>query len=127
MSDRRNRPVNRWGCKPDGDVCVAHCLPLETRHGCDKAIKPGPRVEVFQYLVYNGGFARERTLLWAYTLVGVDGRRRVDGWNQFDWQGHRDKKFAQRHADDWGAFTGWPVVDRGRVKELDEPLREFRR
>lgn len=34
MSDRRNRPPNRWGCKPTEDVCVEHDLPLECRHGC---------------------------------------------------------------------------------------------
>ena len=37
MSDRRNRPANRWGCKPDVDVCVEHDLPLECKHGCYKA------------------------------------------------------------------------------------------
>ena len=31
---RRNRPPNRWGCKPDEDVCVAHDMPLICRHGC---------------------------------------------------------------------------------------------
>ncbi|HET7158008.1 MAG TPA: hypothetical protein VFI62_03370 [Burkholderiales bacterium] len=35
MSDRRNRPPNRWGCKPDGDVCVEHDTPLICPHGCD--------------------------------------------------------------------------------------------
>ena len=39
MSDRRNRPANRFGCKPFEDVCVEHDLPLECRHGCYKAIK----------------------------------------------------------------------------------------
>jgi hypothetical protein len=34
VSNRRNRPVNRWGCKPTEDVCVEHDLPLECRHGC---------------------------------------------------------------------------------------------
>ena len=34
MSNRRNRPPNRWGCKPDGDVCVQHDMPLECPHGC---------------------------------------------------------------------------------------------
>ena len=34
MSDRRNRPPNRWGCKPIEDVCVQHDMPLECRHGC---------------------------------------------------------------------------------------------
>ena len=34
MSDRRNRPVNRWGCKPTEDVCVEHDRPLVCRHGC---------------------------------------------------------------------------------------------
>lgn len=37
MSNRRNRPENRWGCKPVEDVCVAHDLPLECGHGCWKA------------------------------------------------------------------------------------------
>ena len=37
MSSRRNRPPNRWGCKPDEDVCVMHDLPLECRHGCKHA------------------------------------------------------------------------------------------
>lgn len=34
MSDRRNRPPNRWGCKPDEDVCVEHDRPLICRHTC---------------------------------------------------------------------------------------------
>jgi hypothetical protein len=37
MGDRRNRPANRWGCKPTVDVCVAHDLPLECPHGCWRA------------------------------------------------------------------------------------------
>jgi hypothetical protein len=37
MSNRRNRPPNRWGCKPDGDVCVMHDEPLICRHGCTQA------------------------------------------------------------------------------------------
>ena len=37
MSDRRNRPPNRWGCKPTEDVCVEHDRPLVCRHGCDDA------------------------------------------------------------------------------------------
>lgn len=36
MSDRRNRPPNRWGCKPTEDVCVEHDSPLICRHGCDE-------------------------------------------------------------------------------------------
>lgn len=39
MSDRRNRPANRWGCKPTEDVCVEHDMPLECRHGCGYAKK----------------------------------------------------------------------------------------
>lgn len=31
---RRSKPPNRHGCKPDGDVCVEHDLPLECNHGC---------------------------------------------------------------------------------------------
>lgn len=35
MSERRrNKPANRWGCKPVEDVCVQHDMPLECRHGC---------------------------------------------------------------------------------------------
>ena len=34
MSERRYRPPNRWGCKPDEDVCVQHDMPLDCRHGC---------------------------------------------------------------------------------------------
>ena len=37
MSNRRNRPPNRWGCKPTEDVCVEHDLPLECKHGCKMA------------------------------------------------------------------------------------------
>ena len=37
MSDRRNRPPNRHGCKPTEDVCVEHDMPLECRHGCQYA------------------------------------------------------------------------------------------
>jgi hypothetical protein len=37
VGNRRNRPPNRWGCKPDFDVCVEHDLPLECRHGCRHA------------------------------------------------------------------------------------------
>lgn len=35
MSDRRNRPPNRWGCMPTEDVCVMHDMPLICRHGCE--------------------------------------------------------------------------------------------
>ncbi len=34
---RRNRQPNRWGCKPDEDVCVQHDRPLECPHGCKEA------------------------------------------------------------------------------------------
>jgi hypothetical protein len=47
MSDRRNRPPNRWGCKPTEDVCVQHDRPLVCRHGCDEGtriLKPGTRL-----------------------------------------------------------------------------------
>lgn len=37
MSERRNRPPNRWGCKPTEDVCLQHDMPLECRHGCTEA------------------------------------------------------------------------------------------
>jgi hypothetical protein len=34
VMNRRNRPTNRWGCKPTEDVCVEHDEPLLCRHGC---------------------------------------------------------------------------------------------
>lgn len=37
MSQRRNQPANRWGCKPEEDVCVEHDEPLKCKHGCSKA------------------------------------------------------------------------------------------
>ena len=39
MTNRRNRPPNRWGCKPIEDVCLAHDSPLDCPHGCDQ-VKP---------------------------------------------------------------------------------------
>ena len=36
MGNRRNRPPNRWGCKPVEDVCVQHDSPLICPHGCQK-------------------------------------------------------------------------------------------
>lgn len=36
--DRKYKPANLKGCKPDGDVCMAHHRPLECRHGCTKAL-----------------------------------------------------------------------------------------
>lgn len=37
MTNRRNLPASRWGCKPTEDVCVAHDRPLLCPHGCDLA------------------------------------------------------------------------------------------
>jgi hypothetical protein len=37
MADRRQKPANRWGCKPIEDVCVEHDEPLTCRHGCEHA------------------------------------------------------------------------------------------
>lgn len=39
MSNRRNRPANRWGCKPTEDVCVQHDEPLTCPHGCERVAK----------------------------------------------------------------------------------------
>jgi len=33
---RRKAPANRWGCKPNADVCVEHDEPLLCKHGCSK-------------------------------------------------------------------------------------------
>ncbi len=35
--NRRSKPPNRFGCKPDEDVCVEHDVPLACRHGCEHA------------------------------------------------------------------------------------------
>jgi len=34
-SVRRKKPINRWGCKPNDDVCLEHDQPLICRHGCE--------------------------------------------------------------------------------------------
>lgn len=39
MTNRRNKPVNKVGCKPAEDVCVQHDEPLICRHGCTQASK----------------------------------------------------------------------------------------
>ena len=81
---------------------------------------PNPRIEVYEYFAYNGGFARKRTLLWHFRMYGVNGERWTDpsGWN-----GHQDKSFAVQHAKHWAAFTGWPVVDLGRHEAYDHQAR----
>lgn len=33
-----SRKPNRTGCMPSEDVCMAHHMPLECRHGCSKAL-----------------------------------------------------------------------------------------
>lgn len=30
--------VNKKGCAPSGDVCMAHHRPLECKHGCHEAV-----------------------------------------------------------------------------------------
>lgn len=85
---------------------------------------PVPRIEVFQYLGYNGGFARERQLLWYCNIIGVNGEKRHPDQNT--WHGNSERKYADRSANDWRTFTGWPVIDRGRVKAFDDPIKEGR-
>lgn len=80
-----------------------------------------PHIQVYQALVYNGGFATARTLLWNAVAIGVRGTR-----HNFDcdgWKGHVDKTFAERRARNWALFTGWEIVDAGRVPQYDDPDR----
>lgn len=76
-------------------------------------------IEVYQYLGYNGGFARERTLLWKAEIVNAKGARRNCDDNS--WHGHPDKKYPMRDAEWWSDFLGWPIVDLGRIRERDDP------
>lgn len=79
---------------------------------------PIPRVEVYQYLGYNGGFARERILLWVCDVIGVSGERRRAC--AASWHGNPDKVYALRHAAEKHAFNGWPVFDIGRQEQRDD-------
>ena len=82
--------------------------------------KAKPRIEIYQYYGKFGGFDFAGRLLWKCDVVGVDGSRRGGG----DWMagghGNPDRKYAQQQAESWATFTGWPVVDLGRVTNHDE-------
>lgn len=54
MSNRRKRPVNQYGCKPDEDVCVQHDEPLVCEHGCTMARKHPGCVNRYGCLPVNG-------------------------------------------------------------------------
>ena len=81
-----------------------------------------PHIQIYQYLAYNGGFAKERTLLWNCDVIGVNGERR--NWKQDGWAGHEDKQYAVKRATDASIFTGWPIVEAGRVEALDQPPKK---
>lgn len=39
MTTRKNEPVNRWGCKPEGETCHEHKEARQCKHGCIHAKK----------------------------------------------------------------------------------------
>ena len=77
-------------------------------------------IEIFQYKGKFGQYATRLQLLWKCEVVGVNGERRDGG----DWMaegcGNPKKKFAEQDAQAWHEFTGWPIVDLGRVTKEDE-------
>lgn len=83
---------------------------------------PTPRIEVFEYLGYNGGFARVRIPLFKCVVVGANGVRRLSNPNT--WHGYSDREYAQRDAIEWAEFTAWPVFDLGRQETRDDPVKQ---
>lgn len=79
-----------------------------------------PRIEVLQYLGYNGEYAQKRELLWRCDIVGVSGERERGGKWMDDARGHPDKKYALQDAATWHKRTGWKVLDWGRCSDQDE-------
>jgi hypothetical protein len=80
-------------------------------------------IYIYQYNGYNGGFARERTLLWTCVLVGANGEKRSGGHWMNEGIGNVDKQYAIDAAKNWSKFLDWPVVDLGRADEFDDVLR----
>lgn len=76
------------------------------------------RIELFQYLGYNGGRASKRELLWKAEIVNAKGERR--NCDDGSWHGSPNKEYPVRGAQWWSDFLGWPVVDLGRVEERDD-------
>jgi len=97
MSDRRNRPPNRWGCKPTEDVCVAHDMPLECKHGCKMA-------------------ARHKCAFREY--VEEDGRK-VDVLNRVDWETRFHARIADRARDEEGKALMPDVVREISSNEIE--------
>lgn len=87
----------------------------------DTSELPTPRIEVFEYLGYNGGFARERIPLFKCVVIGANGTRRPSNPNT--WHGYSDPQYAQRDAQEWSEFTDWPVFDLGRRSDRDDPVK----
>ncbi len=57
---RRSRPANRFGCKPDGDVCLAHDMPLVDRLYCGGAMQAV--IEDYRFRTINVLHAYRNTL-----------------------------------------------------------------
>lgn len=101
------------------------CKPEQGYYGdqSDRSTElPVPRIEVYQRLAYNGGFAVTRKLLWHTRLIGVNGQPRTVDQMQW-WSGSEDRQYADGAALDWHEFSGWPIVDLGRAENLDQPAR----
>lgn len=76
-------------------------------------------IYVYQYSGYNGGFARKQTLMWKCILVGVNGDKMFGGSWMSEGSGYADKLYADRDAERWSTFLGWPVVQLGRCEQFD--------
>lgn len=84
---------------------------LEARHKQERAelekklaevsSLPTPRIEVVEFMGKNGGFAIHKQRMYKCVAVGVSGKRES--------YGYPDQKYATEEANDWRAFTSWPV------------------
>lgn len=81
---------------------------------------PVPRIEVLQYNGFNGGFARERILLWKCVIVNASGQREFGGDRMSEGHGNVAKKYAEQDAEKWRVRTLWPAFDLGRQPQHDE-------
>lgn len=83
---------------------------------------PTPRIEIFEYRGYNGGFATKRVLLHRCELIGANGERRHS--RSDSWHGYSTKEHCTKDANEWSAFTGWLVFDLGRLESRDDPIKD---
>jgi len=75
---------------------------------------PVPRIEIYQILGYNGGFAITRILLWRCDIVNASGKRETGSLRSIE------KIYAKEAANEWKERTHWPVFDLGRQESYDD-------